>query len=367
MRELTGLNRVVIKIGTNLLVPGGRPDEKRLSRFAGEIAALRKQDIRPLIISSGAIGFGARALGLDTRPKSVEMRQACAAVGQPILMNLWQSALSRQGLTAAQILLRRENFDHRASYLNLRSAVESLLKLGAVPVLNENDSVSTAEIGGVFGDNDSLSAHVASKLDAGLLILLTDIDAFYDKDPREHSDARPLTHVDHLTPQLWAAAGSSGSLHSTGGMLTKLQATEVASRAGCPTVLADGREPEILQRIISGEEVGTFFQAGKKLHARSRWILSARPAGRIFIDQGAARALSQRKSLLPSGITGVEGVFSSGDVIEICPGFKGVTSMDSGEIRQIMGRHSREIKKILGPDKPEEVVHAENLVALPGT
>ena len=188
---------------------------------------------------------------------------------------------------------------------------------------------------------------MASKLDAGLLVLLTDIDAFYDKDPRTHSDAVPLRLVEKLTDRVRAAAGDAGSEHSTGGMVTKIKATEIASRAGCRTVLADGREKGVLQAILAGEEVGTLFLAGPRMGARARWILGARARGSIHVDEGAAEALNHGKSLLPSGITDVEGVFTTGDVVNVQPGYKAVTSMGSEEIRRVKGLHSRESAKIL--------------------
>ena len=364
MRNFSGVGRIVVKVGTNILAPGGVPDGKRIQRIAGEIAELKKRGLSPLIVSSGAIGFGTVALGLDHRPEKVQMRQACAAVGQPILMEHWRESLAAQDLTAAQILLSRESFNDRQSYLNLKNAVESLLNLNAVPVLNENDSVSTSEIGDVFGDNDALSAHVASKLDAGLLVLLTDIDALYNKDPRLHPDAEPLTVVEKITDDIRAAAGVAGSEHGTGGMITKIHAVEVAARAGCRTVLADGREKDILIRILDGEEIGTLFLAGEKIGARARWILGAIPRGEIAIDKGAMKALTQRKSLLPKGVTSVKGSFDSGDIVSINSRYHAVTSMSSEEIRKIMGHHSRDVKTILGSGRREEVARAEDIVAI---
>ena len=366
MRNFTDIGRLVIKVGTNVLAPDGMPDENRIRSLADEIASVRDRGISPIIVTSGAIGFGARAMGLETRPRKIVMRQACAAVGQPILMNRWQDALGERGITAAQILLRRESFDDRRSYLNLRNAVESLLSLGAVPVLNENDSVSTTEIGDVFGDNDSLSAHVASKLDAGLLVLLTDIDAFYDKDPRFHAEARPLRVVEKITPRVREAAGDAGSEHATGGMITKINAVEVAARAGCRTVLADGRIEGILGRILDGDDVGTLFLAGPRMGARARWILGARAKGTICVDAGAARALARNKSLLASGITRVSGVFAIGDVVTVEPGFKAVTSMGSEEIRRVMGLHSSEVSRILGNGRRQEVVLTDDMVGMDG-
>jgi len=364
VRDFSNIGRIVVKVGTNILAPGGIPDEKRIERIAEDVAVLKKRGLSPLIVSSGAIGFGTIALGLKHRPKKVEMRQACAAVGQPILMEHWRKALNRQNLTTAQILLSRESFDDRRSYLNLRNAVESLLDLDAVPVLNENDSVSTSEIGDIFGDNDALSAHVASKLDAGLLVLLTDIDALYDRDPRLYPDANPLKVVEKVTKDIRSAAGIAGSEHATGGMITKIQAVEVAARAGCRTVLADGRQKNVLLKILDGEDIGTLFLAGEKMGARARWILGVRPKGKIGVDPGALAALERRKSLLPRGVCSVTGTFETGDVVIIDSRYHAITSMSSEEIQKIMGRHSREVQTLLGTGRREEVARAEDIVAL---
>ncbi len=363
MREFQDIARVVIKVGTNLLTPSALPDERRFDSLASDTAALKRRGYMPIIVSSGAIGFGARELGMASRPKKVEMKQACAAIGQPLLMSQWQNALSSHGIRAAQILLSRESFDDRKSFLNLRNAVEYLLNLDVVPIMNENDSVSTSEIGDVFGDNDSLSAHIASKLDAGLLILLTDIDALYDKNPKHFPDANPIPLVKVITQEMWASAGDAGSEHSTGGMLTKLQAVEIAARAGCKTVLADGRIPQIMLRILDGEEIGTLFLSGPRMGARMRWILSARPRGRVFIDDGALAALDQRKSLLPMGVTSVEGTFEVGEVVCIGKNHKAITLMSSEEIRSVMKLHSNKVKKILGPGRREEVAKADDIVS----
>lgn len=365
MRDFSGIERIVVKIGTNVLAPDGVPNDERIEKLAEDVAALQNRGYNLIIVTSGAIGFGAGALGLERRPKKVEMRQACAAVGQPILMNRWRTALEERGVIAAQILLSREIFDDRHGFLNLRNSVENLLSLGTVPVLNENDSVSTEEIGDVFGDNDSLSAHVASKLNAGLLVLLTDIDALYDKDPKKHSNAVPLRIVEKVTKEIRAAAGNAGSEHATGGMITKLHAVEVAARAGCRTVLADGRREDVLRSIIAGEDIGTLFLAGKRMGSRARWILAVRPKGSILVDEGALAALKKRKSLLPKGVIGIEGAFNAGDVVRIGTEYQAVASMGSEEIPRVMGHHSREIKTILGPGRKEEVACAEDIVPIP--
>lgn len=362
MRDFGNITRIVIKVGTNVLSPGGLPDVQRIAAIADDIAEIKERGYRPLLVSSGAIAFGSRLLKRTSRPDRVELRQACAALGQPVLMQHWQDALARHGVMAAQILLSRDNFDVRRSFLNLRAAVENLLNLGAVPILNENDSVSTAEIGDVFGDNDSLSAHVASKLDAGLLIILSDIDGLYDKNPKEYPDARVIRVVEEIDPAIRASAGKAGSEHATGGMVTKIQAVEIAARAGCRTVLADGRVRGNLIAIIEGKDIGTLFLAGPRMDARSRWILAARTRGSIQVDQGALLALARRKSLLPKGVTDVKGVFAIGDVIRIGDRYNALTSMSSEEIKKLMGRHTREVIQILGPGRKGEVAQAEDIV-----
>lgn len=364
MRNFSEIERLVIKVGTNVLAPGGIPNYQRMDAIAADTAEIQKRELSPIIVSSGAIGFGARALALDSRPRKVEVRQACAAVGQPILMRHWQQALSDKGSMAAQILLSREIFDERKSYLNLRTAVENLLSMNVVPIMNENDSVSTAEIGDVFGDNDSLSAHIASKLNADLLVLLTDIDALYERNPKTYPEAKRINLVKEITPQIRAAAGRAGSEHATGGMITKLNAVEIASRAGCRTVLADGRVPGNLVRIINGDEIGTLFMAGARAAARTRWILGARAKGRIHIDDGAMEAIRKKKSLLPSGVTDVDGVFNAGDVVLINSRCKAVSSMSSEEIRSLSGSHSSQVKKQLGQDRREEVALVEDIALL---
>ena len=365
MRNFKNIQRIVIKIGTNTLsMPDGTPDKNKIEELAEDISVLKNKGYKVLIVSSGAIGFGMQFLGLDKRPSGIEMKQACAAVGQPVLMEHWRKSFSKRNIVTAQILLTRETFDERRSFLNLRNVVEKLLSLGTVPVLNENDSISTVEIGDIFGDNDSLSAHIASKLNAELLILLTDIDALYNKDPKKYPEASPIDVVEKLTGEILSAAGNAGSSKGTGGMKTKLHAVEIASRAGCRTVLADGSIKGVLNKIVSGEKIGTLFLPSGKLGARARWILSARPKGKILIDAGAVKALGKRKSLLPKGITGVEGHFNHGDVVMLGEEYAGITSWDSDDIKKIMGRHSREIKNILGAGFTEEIVKAENIVSI---
>ena len=356
--------RIVVKIGTNTLTGEQGIDRDYLDSLADQVKELREGGHQVMIVTSGAIGAGSRHMGVQKRVRKIEYRQAYAAIGQPLLMHSYQRAFQRHGIPIAQVLVTREIFNNRDSYLNVRNSVETLLKMDVVPIFNENDSISTREIGPVFGDNDSLSAHVASKLDADDLIILSDIDGLYDKNPREHEDARLIPLVEHLTDEIMAMAGEGGSEFSTGGMKTKLSAVKVASRAGCQVILAHGRRERIICRIMEGEEIGTRFMAGERMNSRNRWILNAEPAGTIFVDEGAVKALKKHKSLLPSGITGAEGFFHAGDVVLINSSFKAVSNLSSDEIRLLLGRHSREIQKLLGPDKRDDVARPEDIVSI---
>lgn len=364
MRNFEKTKRVVIKIGTNTLAKDGGIDTAYFAGVADQVKALTASGRQVVIVTSGAIGMGAGQLGLTEKPREMKMRQACAAIGQPLLMREYRKAFEQQGVEVAQVLLTAEVLTNRKTYLNLRNAIETLLDLGVIPVLNENDSVSTAEIGTAFGDNDKLSALVASKIDADLLIMLTDIDALYDKNPQKHADAKPIPVVFEITEEILRNAGGSGSVHSTGGMRTKIEAAKIAANAGCRIVLANGREDRVISRIMAGEPLGTIFMPKRKLSNRARWILNSRPAGTIRIDDGAIKALRNHKSLLPSGVTGVEGAFKQGEVVMLNESAKAVTSLDSLQVKTLAGKHSREIKKLLGPDHRDVVATPEDIVFL---
>ncbi|MHC4706654.1 MAG: glutamate 5-kinase [Planctomycetota bacterium] len=364
MRNFENAKRIVVKIGTNTLTKDGGVDTAYVGRIAKQVAALLKTGRQVVIITSGAIGMGAGQLDVAGRVKDIKMRQACAAIGQPLLMAEYKKSFARYGVTVAQVLVTAEVLNNRKTYLNLRNSVETLLELGAVPVLNENDSVSTDEIGSAFGDNDKLSALVASKIDADLLLMLSDIDALYDKDPRKSADARPIRVVFEITDGLMRSAGGKGSRHGTGGMKTKLEAAKVASNAGCRMVLADGRVKNVIGRIIAGEEIGTLFMPRRKLSNRARWILNSAAAGTISIDEGAMRAVRNRKSLLPSGVTSVKGSFDVGAVVMLNDNAKAVTNLSSAELKELAGRHSSEIRKILGPGRRDVVAIPEDIVMI---
>jgi glutamate 5-kinase len=364
MRDFSKAKRVVIKIGTNTLARDGGIDTAYFRGVAAQVKEVLAAGRQVVIVTSGAIGMGAGQLRLAGRVKEMKMRQACAAIGQPLLMQEYRAAFLAGGVQVAQVLLTAEVLSNRKTYLNLRNAIETLLRLGVVPVLNENDSISTAEIGTAFGDNDRLSALVASKIDADLLIMLTDIDALYDKNPHEHSDARPIPVVFEITEDIVRHAGGKGSMHSTGGMKTKIEAARIAANAGCRMVLANGREKNVIARIMAGELLGTIFLPRRKLGNRARWILNSQPAGVIRIDEGALKALRNHKSLLPSGVTGVEGTFDAGAVVMLNVAAKAVASLSSAQLRTLAGKHSTEIKKLLGPKHRDVVAIPEDIIFL---
>jgi glutamate 5-kinase len=364
MRDFSKTKRVVIKIGTNTLAKDGGIDTAYFRGVAGQVKMLVGAGRQVVIVTSGAIGMGAMQLGLTEKPKEMKMRQACAAIGQPLLMQEYRKAFQQDGIQVAQVLLTAEVLSNRKTYLNLRNAIETLLGLGVVPILNENDSVSTAEIGTAFGDNDRLSALVASKIDADLLIMLTDIDALYDKNPQEHADAKPVPVVFEITDQIVRSAGGKGSVHSTGGMKTKIEAARIAANAGCRIVLAHGRTDNVISRIMAGEPLGTIFLPRRKLSNRARWILNSQPAGTIHIDDGALKALRNHKSLLPSGITGIEGSFDAGEVVMLNGAAKAVASIGSIQLKTLAGKHSTEIKKLLGPQHRDVVAIPEDIIFL---
>jgi len=384
---LARANRIVVKIGTNTIMrrkdsPGrlclpspkgpeaGGIDVEYLHRTAAQMSELARSGKQIIVVTSGAIGMGARELGIAKRVTELRVRQACAAIGQIALMDEWRRALNVFGLTPAQVLVTRDEWDNRAAYLNLRTAVEALLEAKVVPIFNENDVVSTAEIGNAFGDNDQLSAYIASKVDAELLLILSDVDALYDANPKEKPDARPIPYVRDLTDEIVAAAGGSGSEFSTGGMATKLVAVSIARDAGCKVVIADGHEARVITRILSGESVGTLFDAAHGLKNRERWIKNSKAQGTIAVDPGALEAIRARKSLLPAGVTAVEGRFERGAVVLVklarakAGAAKLVTSLSSEELEQAAGKKSEEIEGILGPEAPKLIARPEETVFL---
>ena len=365
MGRADATRRVVVKLGTNVLTSGDDLDRRYIGEIAGQVSELRAEGWEVCIVSSGAIGLGARELGIRGRVQDVVLRQACAAVGQPILMRVYRDAFSAVAIRSAQVLITREALDDRSSYVKWRNAVERLLELGVVPIFNENDSVATAEIGTAFGDNDQLSALVASKVDAALLVLLSDVDGYYDRDPRRTPGARRHEAVEVVTQKMIDEAGRPGSALGTGGMATKLKAVRIASTGGCRVVLAHGRERDVLPRIIRNEAVGTLFAARRALKNRERWLLHSAPRGTIRVDSGALAAIRNHKSLLPTGIIAVEGNFEAGEVVMVNDSAKLVSAFSSRELSVVLGRHSSELPDILDRDSERRVIaRPEDMVFL---
>ncbi len=369
VRDISEAKRIVIKIGTsNLTDKSYRLEPRKVEKLVKEIVELKKQDKEVIVVSSGAIGAGIGKLDLKQRPRDIKVLQATAAVGQNILMSTYDSYFARYEQTIAQVLLTHEDFFNRQRYLNLRNTLTTLLESGVIPIINENDTVAVDEI--KVGDNDNLSALVASNLGADLLIILTDTDGLFTYDPKRSKKAEFISVVDAITPEIERIAETGVKTSSVGGMKAKIQAAKVTMKAGIPMVIANGSGENILMRVIEGEPVGTLFMPKKeKMNDREHWILFASsPKGKIKVDEGAKTALVKNGgSLLPSGIIGVENEFMSGDPVSIVDAegvefAKGITNYSSSDIEKIKGVHSKEIEQILGHKEYDEVVYRSNLV-----
>ncbi len=365
--ELARARRIVVKIGSSLLAAPRGVRHAPMRALAEVVARWRREGRRVVIVSSGAVAAGCARLGWRPARLSVPEKQAAAAVGQPGLMRAWAQAFAEHGLTVAQMLLTKDDLRHRRRWLNASNTANTLWDAGVVPIVNENDTVVVEEI--KFGDNDRLAALTALLVDADLLVMLTDVDGLYDRDPRRHRDAKRLSLVARITPELLRAAGGAGAEVGTGGMRTKLEAARIATTGGVACVVMHGGDPGRLVRLLAGEELGTLFPAAaERARKRRHWIAHVlQPKGRIYVDAGAARALAERKaSLLPVGIVRVEGQFDKGECVEIVgPAGKvarGLAGYSAEEVRRIAGRPSREIAAILGYAEGPAVVHRDNLV-----
>lgn len=364
---LAAARRVVVKIGSALIVQDGRPNAAWLSALAADVAEMKARGVEVIVVSSGAVALGRGRLGL---PKSVRLdeTQAAAAAGQSSLMQAWEAALEPHSLHPAQVLLTREDTERRRRWLNARSTLEALLRFGAVPVVNENDTVATEEIR--YGDNDRLAARTAQLARADLLILLSDVDGLYDADPRQVANARHVPVVDSLTPQIVAMAGDANAETAlgTGGMRTKLEAARIARSAGCVTVIASGLVERPLSAVAEGARATVITAPGGPIAAWKAWIAgSVEPAGRLIIDEGAVAALRAGKSLLPSGVRAVEGRFDKGDsVIVSTPDGRraaiGLAAYAADEMTRIQGRQTSEIEGLVGYRGPQAAVHRDDLV-----
>lgn len=363
---------LVIKIGTSSLTQP-ETDTLALATIASlveVIQQLRQQDHRVILVSSGAVGVGCARLGLKERPRTIALKQAIAAIGQGRLMRIYDDFFTVLQQPIAQVLLTRGDLVQRNRYLNVYSTFQELLALGVVPIVNENDTVAVDEL--KFGDNDTLSALVASLVEADWLFLLTDVDRLYSADPRRQPDAQPIHRVANVAElvELQIQAGDRGSRWGTGGMATKIAAAEIATDSGVRTVITEGRSPQNLLKILAGEPLGTQFDPQPRpINARKRWIAHALvPTGKLYLDAGAVQAITHLgKSLLAAGITQVEGDFFNQDAVQLCDALgneiaRGLVNYSSRELQLIQGRRSQEITEILGYTGAETVVHRDNLV-----
>lgn len=367
--SLAKAKRVVIKVGTSTITyPGGQINLNRMEKMARELSDLRNQGKEVILVSSGAMGAGLGRLRLKEAPsRTIPMKQALAAIGQGILMQLYEKFFGEYGQVVAQVLLTRDDFAERERYLNARNALTTLLSLGVIPIINENDTVAVEEIR--FGDNDTLSALVAGIVSADLLIILSDIDGLYDRDPQRYPDASIIETVDEITEEMEENSRTKGSALSSGGMYTKLQAAKITMNCGIPMVIAAGEREGVIREILDGRRVGTVFvPREEKMHARDRWLaFGSKPEGTLIIDDGAAQALQKHgRSLLPSGIKNVEGSFKRGAVVSVKEEggrelARGIVNYASDEIALIAGRRTADIKRILGGKDYDEVIHRNNL------
>ena len=369
MTPLEGARRLVVKIGSSILVDETRGEIRRdwLETLTDDVARLHKGGCEVVLVSSGAIRLGRTHFKLAPGPLKLEESQAAAATGQIQLAHAYQEALARHGITVAQVLLTLDDSEERRRYLNARQTMATLLAMKAVPVINENDTVATDEIR--FGDNDRLSARVAEMISADTLVLLSDIDGLYTGDPRIDASARFIPEIREITPAIEAMGGSAASELSNGGMATKLLAGRIAMAAGCRMAIADGRAVGALGALIDGKaRCSWFLPEGSPLSARKKWIKgSLKTAGALMVDDGAVRALSAGKSLLPAGVTSIEGEFKRGDVVDVKDRAgrvlaRGLVAYAAEDARRIAGRKSAEIEHLLGFRGRDEMVHRDDLV-----
>ncbi len=361
--------RIVVKVGSSLVTNEGKGiDIDAVQRWASQIAQLHAQDREIVLVSSGAIAEGMARLGWPRRPSAMHELQAAAAVGQMGLVQAYEVAFTRHSIRTAQILLTHEDLADRRRYLNARSTLYTLLDLGVLPIVNENDTVVTDEIR--LGDNDTLGALVTNLIEADVLIILTDQPGLYSADPRKSPDAELIRTAQAGDPALESMAGGSGSDIGTGGMLTKVLAAKRAANSGGHTIIASGREPDVLLRLASGERIGSELRAILPIRsARQRWMVNhLRLRGRITLDQGAVRAVTlEHKSLLPIGVIGVEGEFERGDVVACVDEHgvecgRGLINYAASDARRIMGKPSHQIPAILGTMSDQELIHRNNMV-----
>jgi glutamate 5-kinase len=370
MRNLvfSHVKRVVVKVGSGVVSDADGLDLSMIEAISTEICALRQRGYEVILVSSGAVAAGKGDLGIVGRPRTIPLKQAAAAIGQSRLMTAYKNAFLQHGRKVAQVLLTRDDLANRRRYLNARNTLMTLLEYDITAIINENDTVVVDEIR--FGDNDNLSAMVTNLTEAHLLVILSDVDGLYDRDPRENAGARLIPVVERITEEIEAMAGNGSTQLGTGGMATKIKAAKRATLYGVGTVIINGRTPGALSRLFDGEELGTYFlPARDRMAAKKHWIaFTKKPRGKLLLDEGARRALVEGgKSLLPSGIKGVDGGFDRGDAVRLCDldgveFAKGVINYSLSELLRIMGKKTSEIEAVLGYKYGDEVVHRDNLV-----
>ena len=369
---MAGVRSVVVKAGTNLLTRDhGKLDQKVISSLTDQLAAMTQRGIKVTLVSSGAVGSGMGKAGMAKRPRSLPALQAAAAIGQPLLMSMYEQEFARHELLVGQILVTRKDFEQRSRYVHISNTIGALHKLKAVPIINENDTVAVDELDR-FADNDTISALITNLIEADLLIILSDIEGLCEADPRYHPQARCIHLVEDIDMGLGEIAGGTEGQWSVGGMVTKIEAAKKASRFGIPTMIACGTKEGILHQILGGKEVGTLILPKRRiLSSRKGWIaFHLKPKGEVVVDDGAKKALCQRgKSLLASGVMKVNGIFDRGDAVS-CIGPKGkefargLVNYNASELEKIKGLPSSQIEKALGFKYSDEVIHRNNLVVL---
>ena len=376
--NINDFKRIIFKFGTNVL----RNDDKEISlsriySFIEDISKLHKAGKEIIIVTSGAVGLGAKKLNVDSS-ESLSIKQACAAVGQSQLMSIYEDGFNKYSINTAQVLLTEDDLSNRIKYLSLNNVLNTLLGLNVIPIINQNDTVSTTELeesgcplyGVSFSDNDKLSALLASKLDADLLIILSDIDGLYDSNPKENPNAKLISEVKELTAEIEGYA-QSASKGGRGGMITKLQAAKVVTHSNGHVIIANGKQPQVIRKLFNNEKMGTTFYPVEELSQKRRWIAYATNiTGQIIINDGAKKALIEKnKSLLSIGITQINGVFDRGDVVSILDENKkeiarGIANYNSDDCKKIQGEHSDNIYTILGHKNYDAVITKDNIALI---
>ena len=368
--QIKDAKRIVVKVGTStLLYPNGKINLYRIEHLARELSDLASQGREVILVTSGAIGAGMVRMGLSERPASMQEKQALASVGQVLLMHLYDKFFTEYGQVAGQVLLTKENFANHNQYINARNTLMAMLKSGIIPVINENDAVTVAEV--KIGDNDTLSATVAAIVDADVLIILSDIDGVYDANPQTHPEAKLLSEIKEITSGVEAMAGGAGSAVGTGGMATKIEAAKIATAAGVTMFIASGGENGMLGRIIAGEDVGTVFPP-KDAHLRARkgWLaFGKRISGILVVDEGCVKALKKGSSLLAAGILATEGEYTAGSTVRVLTAdyqeiARGTIAYDAAAVAKIKGRKTSDFTDILDGEIHDEVIHRDNMVLM---